>query len=134
MEMNAQSWTSIRARVEGHGAEWRPMLRLLDWIREERLEEEVFGHTSMFDVIFTDRPRYRNGENTLRVSWNPQEKKMRFCYDRLYASTDRTIKEVSAEDSIETLREFLAYKLGVYRKKESNQSSTDNSGASPLRV
>jgi hypothetical protein len=135
MEMNAHSWTSIRTRVEGHGVEWRPILRLLDWIREEKLEEEIFGHTSMFDVIFTDRPRYRNGENTLHVSWNPQEKKMRFRYDRLYASTDETIKEVREEDSIETLREFFAYKFGVYRKRtESNQSTTDNSGASPLRV
>ena len=75
-----------------------------------------FSHTSMFDVVIADRPRYRNGENTLHVSWNSDEKLMRFRYHRLYASTDVMEKVVTEEQSIEILREFLAYKFGVYRK------------------
>ena len=118
MLMNAHPWGKVRERVEKAGVEWRPMMHLLDWIRDEGLEGEIFAHTSMHDVVFSDRPSYRNGENTLRVSWNPDEKKMRFCYDRLYASTDAMINEVSENNSIETLRGFLAHKFGVYRARK----------------
>ncbi len=98
-------------------------MRLLDWVRDEGLEEEIFAHTSMFDVVFTDRPRYQNGENTLRVSWSPEQKKMLFRYDRLYASADVMAKEATEDESIEVLREFFAYKFGVHRpKKEPNQA------------
>ena len=118
MHITAHPWTKVRARVESHGDAWLPLLRLLDWIREEQLEREIFAYTSMFDVVFTDRPVQRAGENSLAVSWNPQEKKMLFTYHRLDASTDVMRKEVSEGDSIETLREFFAYKFGVYRPKK----------------
>ena len=57
MLMNAQSWNRVRARVGEHGDAWRPLMQLLDWIRDEGLEEEIFAHTSMVDVVFSARPR-----------------------------------------------------------------------------
>ncbi len=114
-------WAAIRGRYEdlarnGHDAE--PFLRLLTWIRDEKLEEEIFAHTSMFDLVISDRPEVRSGENTLRLSLDPKKRIMHFRYNRLFGSTDVMEKAVSIEDSVETLREFLAYKFGVHRNKK----------------
>lgn len=72
----------------------------------------------MYDVVLASQPRYRDGENTLRISWDPVRRKMRFRYDRFFASLDTMTKEVDDEASTEVLREFLAYKFGVYRRKK----------------
>lgn len=93
------------------------MLHLLDWIRDEGLQSELYPHTSMFDLIISDRAEVKSGENTLRVSVS--ERKVTFRYDRIFGSTDSDEKTVPVADSVEMLREFLAYKFGIYRKRAS---------------
>ncbi len=127
MLISSTAWNEVRARYEklgsNHAHSVAVMMRLLDWIRAEGLEEELFPHTSMFDLVLSDRPEVRSGENTLRVSVSLEEKTVTFRYDRLYGSADSAVKSVAGEDSVEVLREFLAYKFGVYRKKkEPNQA------------
>lgn len=132
MLISPKAWNDVRVRYEElgskHGHDVRAMLRLLDWIRSEDLEDELFPHTSMFDLMISDRAEVTSGENTLRVSVS--QKKVTFRYDRISGSTDSDEKTVPVADSVEMLREFLAYKFGVYRKKKDAQpGGTDNSGA-----
>ena len=119
MIASSEDGAKIRARYEElrsvHGHDIQPMLLLLDWIHEQKLEDEIFAFTSMFDLVISDRRDMQLGENTLSVSWQPQEKRMHFCYERLVESTDVVEKSVPEEQAIETLREFLAYKFGVHR-------------------
>jgi hypothetical protein len=121
----ARPWPEIRAYYENLGSrsghDVHGIVVLLDWIRDERLEEEIFAYTSMFDLIISDRSPVQCGENTLAVSWISKEKKIKFHYHRLYASTDDMEKVVPEGESIEMLREFLTYKFGVYRKKKNEQ-------------
>jgi hypothetical protein len=109
MLISPKSWNDVRVRYEElgskHGHDVRPMLRLLEWIQNEGLEAELFPHTSMFDLVISDRAESKSGENTLRVT---------------------------VADSVEMLREFLTYKFGVYRKRKApNQAAQTTPGLHP---
>jgi hypothetical protein len=109
----SKSWKDIRKHY-GDRESFSPIIRLLDWIQAQGLENEIFAHTSMFDLIISNQQQGRMGENALRIGLSGRGH-LRFRYDRLFASTDFEEKIVPHEEAVETLRVFLAYKFGVYR-------------------
>ncbi len=100
------------------------MIRMIDWLNEEGIEDELFAFTSMHDLVITDRKEFDWDHHTLCISLDFSTGKLHFEYARHWAATDRTKKTAEEPQAIEALRQFLAYKFGIHRasKKEPNQS------------
>ena len=128
-------WSEVRARyvklVQESGFNMRGLLKLLDWIHDEGLESEIFAHTSHNTLVISVCSPAQRGENVLYVSWIPKDATVGFRYERLSASTDWVEKTVQECDAVETLREFLAYKFGVYRKAKSPNQTVERTAAAP---
>jgi hypothetical protein len=82
------------------------------------LEAKLYAFTSMHDLVISDQENPTRKDHRLAIGCIFGKKKMRFVYSRQPGSTDKMIKEVEEELAEETLREFLAYKFGVYREPE----------------
>jgi hypothetical protein len=104
------------------------MIRVVDWLKDEKIEDELFAFTSMHDLVITDRKEFDWDHHTLCVSLDFPTRKLHFEYARHWASTDRMKKIAEESEAIEVLRQFLAYKFGVHRppRTEPNQALQHN--------
>jgi len=116
MIIHSRDWVVVRRHYANRLPAFGPMLELLDWIHQQHLDKELFPHTSMFDLVISDSHETSDSDDYLTITWNAKEDSMLFRYNRQRFSSDIDEKLVSREHSIETLREFLAYKFGIYRK------------------
>ena len=117
-----QSWPRIHAfyadLLAKHQVPVSPIIRLLEWLKEQGLEDVLFAFTSMHDLVITDHEEFDWDHHTLRVSLDFQTKRFHFEYARHSGATDAMKKEVEEPEAIESLRQFLAYKFGVHRAPE----------------
>jgi hypothetical protein len=127
MNVKTRSWKVVREHYDNllikHS--WKsvaPIINLIDWIEKEGLDKELFATTSMAELVLSNQENFKWGENALHIASDSRTKKIKFTYYRLYASNDQMIKEVEEAEAQETLREFLGYKFGLYRKPECNKS------------
>jgi hypothetical protein len=99
--------------------------RLLVWIKKMDLEAQLHAFTSMHDLVISDQenPNTDRKVHRLAIGCIFGKKKVRFVYSRQPGSTEEMIKEVEEDLAEETLREFLAYKFGVYREPEKTKST-----------
>jgi hypothetical protein len=114
-----QSWPCIHAfyadLLAKHQVPVSPIIRLLEWLKEEGIEDGLFAFTSMHDLVITDQEEFDGDHHTLRVSLDFQTQRLHFEYARHAGATDSMKKEVEESEAIESLRQFLAYKFGVHR-------------------
>jgi hypothetical protein len=115
-----RSWDEIRQYYLsfGEGA-WlsrhRPMLNLVSWLEEEKVSGEVFGTVGLSGLLLSNQAKFNWGEHMLQITIMPTPGFMLFEYYRAPGSTDGMKKQVPVEESVECLRQFLAYKFGIHR-------------------
>lgn len=116
--LTAKSWAEIRAYYLSFSEAWlarhRPMLDLVAWLEEET-SAEIFGSVGMSGLYLSDRSQFGWCEHMLQITMMPTPGFVHFEYHRAPGSLDGMKKQVPVEESVECLRQFLAYKFGVHR-------------------
>lgn len=128
MTTNTQSWADIRQYYLSFGdGPWferhRPMLDLISWIEAECLAETLYGKVGLSGLWISDQlsSPFRDG-NMIQITMATSETVL-FEYHRIPGSTDGMKKIVSVSDACECLRQFLAYKFGIYRPYKAAEPS-----------
>lgn len=126
--LTARSWGEIRSYYLSFGegawlAHHRPMLDLVAWLEEE-VPNEIFGSVGISGLYLSDQAQFGWCEHMLQITMMPTPGFVLFEYHRAAGSTDGMRKQASVSESVECLRQFLAYKFGVHRpvKEEPNQA------------
>ncbi|HRE84157.1 MAG TPA: hypothetical protein PLN52_24140 [Opitutaceae bacterium] len=126
MKIRTENWPTVHAFYDHLLADYRvpvePIIRVLEWLKEERIERELFAFNSMHDLVITDREEFDWDHHTLRISLDFHTKKFHLEYTRHSGASDRMKKEAEESQAIEVLRQFLAYKFGVHRPRKPNQA------------
>ena len=102
--------------------QWMPMLSLYDRLCVEA-GSELFGSAIMGGgLVLSVRPEVAHDEGVVVVYFDPRES--RFSLSYRHRDVEPFKEEQCAKEEIwERLRLYLAYKFGVYRKQEPNQSA-----------
>jgi hypothetical protein len=112
--IHTRPWSAIveryRQRVS-RGLPLQPLLALLEAIESSPISSEVFGATSMFDVLLSDCADFRQNDSTLRISYRPTEHQFEFRHTSFGGHCDQ--KVCSESEALQTLRLFLRLKYGV---------------------
>jgi hypothetical protein len=112
--IHTQPWSAIveRCREEvARGHPVQPLLTLLEAIASSPISSEVFGTTSMSDVLLSDCPDFRANDSTLRIGYHREERQFEFRHTSFGGHCD--LKVCPESEALQTLRLFLRLKYGV---------------------
>jgi len=91
-----------------------PMLEMIAWVEQQGLTSELFVRCGLSGLWISDRPHNTFGGHMLHVEFHGEF--LNFSYERTPHATDGMLKTVKREEVVESLRQFLNYKFGIYRK------------------
>jgi len=110
--IHTRPWPEIIEHYKKHGGSaFTPMLRLVESLVTSPASSQVFGATSMFDLLLSDSHDFRAGDTTLRVSYHPREHQFEFSHRTFSGHDDH--KTCTESEASQTLRLFLRVKYGV---------------------
>jgi hypothetical protein len=107
------------------GLQLQPLLQLVESIAASPVSGQIFGGTSMFDLLISDCEDFRTGEGVLHVIYRPGEHQFEFHHRAFSGQHDK--KVCTEAEALQTLRLFLRVKFGVlYEIPMSNSTSKPN--------
>jgi Fur family transcriptional regulator, ferric uptake regulator len=109
----AEAWNDI-ARFYGQDSKnMRPLLTLVQWIISQGLEHSVYASTSLFDLVISDKPAFRDANNMLRIAWDRVRSRLEFRFESVSDPNLSVVKSVSEARAVDMLREFLELRFGL---------------------
>ena len=110
--VHTRAWPDIIEHYRKHGgSSLLPMLRLVESLAASPASSEIFGATSMFDLLLSDNRDFRGGDSTLCVSYNVAARQFQFRHRTFSGHDDQ--KSCAESEALQTLRLFLRMKYGV---------------------
>ena len=111
--IHTRPWAEIADHYTKHGGTaLTPMLHLIEGIASSPASGQLFGATSMFDLLLSDCENFRFGDSTLRIAYRPAESLFEFRHHTFSGHDDcRTCAE---SEGLQTLRLFLRLKFGIF--------------------
>jgi hypothetical protein len=98
----------------------QPLLDLIDGIEQQELKSELFVRSGLSGLWISDHAHNPFGGHMLHIQ--PRGEFIHFSCERTPYATDGMEKTVKRVDAVESLREFLVCKFGVYRKPEAKNA------------
>src|SRR5688500_7223405 len=109
--IHTSSWESLvdfyRDRI-AHGLRLEPMLHLVAAIGASPIAPQLFGATSMFDLMLSDCADFRFGDSTLCIAYTPSDRVFEFRHHTFSGHDDH--KTCGESESLQMLRLFLRLK------------------------
>ena|ERR1017187_4297376 len=102
--------TFYRERIAA-GLSFQPLLQLVESIAASPVSSQVFGGTSMFDLLISDCEDFRTGDGVLHVIYRASEHQFEFHHRAFSGHHDE--KVCTEAEALQTLRLFLRVKFGV---------------------
>jgi hypothetical protein len=93
------------------GVPVEPLLRLVEAICSSPGASQLFGATSMSDLLLSDTQDFRSGDNTVRISYRASEHEFAFRHITFSGGNDQ--KTCTEAEAWQTLRLFVRMKFGV---------------------
>src|SRR4051812_2921104 len=109
----AESWNDIAHFYAQDARNMRPLLTLVQWIMGEGLEHSVYASTSLFDLVISDKPAFRNAENMLRIGWDRLRSRVEFRFECVSEPSLSVARSVPENRAVEVLREFLDLRFHI---------------------
>ena len=93
------------------GLPFQPLLQLVEFIASSRASSQIFGGTSMFDLLISDHEDFRTCDGVLHVMYRPSMHQFEFHHRAFSGHHDE--KVCPEGEALLTLRLFLRLKYGV---------------------
>jgi len=95
-----------------------PMLRLVESLAASPASSEIFGATSMFDLLLSDNRDFRGGDSTLCVSYDLAARQFQFRHRTFSGHDDQ--KSCAESEALQTLRLFLRMSMEFCTSRQPN--------------
>src|SRR4051794_2447690 len=77
--IHTRPWPDIVEHYRKNGgSSFLPMLKLVESLAASSASSEIFGATSMFDLLLSDTRDFRGGDSTLCVSYDAAARQFQF--------------------------------------------------------
>src|SRR5258707_754958 len=77
--IQTQPWPDIIEHYRKHGGlALTPILRLVQSFAASSVSAEIFGATSMFDLLLSDSADFRSGDSTLQICYDSAAQQFKF--------------------------------------------------------
>jgi hypothetical protein len=93
------------------GVPVEPLLSLVEAIGSSAVASQLFGATSMSDLLVSDAQDFRRGDGTLWISYRASEHEFAFRHITFSGGNDQ--KTCAEAEALQTLRLFVRMKYGV---------------------